>query len=402
MRIAITGVGLVSALGPDWQSGSEALMAGRSGVGPVTLFAAEDFRTQIAAEAVLPAVPPPPGVEGRRWSRTDHLALGALREAMIMAGVDEPTLRTARVGMAMGVGVSGLLRSENFFHEAKLKSLRRAPVDDILSHYPCATTDRLASLLGIPAATWSVVNACSSSTVAIGLAALRISLGLDEIALAGGADTLCRITYAGFNILRAVDPEPCRPFDAGRNGLTLGEGAAILVLESEARARARGAKPLAYITGFGMSGDGHHPTAPEPNGDGAIRATRAALAMSGLPPGAIEYVNAHGTATPQNDAMEVKALAAVFKDKRPPVSSTKGAHGHCLGAAGAVEAAFTVAALTRQRLPPTLRFTAPDPGVEFDFIPRVSRAAAIGHAVSQSYGFGGNNAALVISHPDAV
>lgn len=402
MRIAITGVGLVSALGPDWHSGSEALMAGRDGIGPVMLFDAAKFRTQIAAEAVLPALQPPSGREGRRWSRTDRIAQGALREAMTMAGIDESSLRTARVGMAMGVGVSGLLRSENFFHEAKLKSLRRAPVDDILSHYPCATTDRLASLLGIPAATWSVVNACSSSTVAIGLAALRISMGLDEIALAGGADTLCRITYAGFNILRAVDPEPCRPFDAGRNGLTLGEGAAILVLESESRARARGAKPLAFVTGFGMSGDGHHPTAPSPDGDGAIRALRAALAMSGLPADAIEYVNAHGTATPQNDAMETQALAAVFTGKKPAVSSTKGAHGHCLGAAGAVEAAFTVAALGRQRLPPTLRFTRPDAGVEFDFVPVHSRAASIGHAVSQSFGFGGNNAALVLSHPDAV
>ncbi len=403
MRIVVTGVGWVSALGPDWPSGSEALFANRSGVGPVTLFDAARFRTRIAAEAKLPAgAAPPPVPDAKRWSRTDLMAFLALREALARAGIAPEELRGARSAMALGVGVSGLLRSEDYFRQMQAGGLASANPDDILSHYPAATTDRLLAWLGIPACAWSVVNACSSSTVAIGLAAHRLALGLDDIAIAGGSDSLCRITYAGFNSLRAVDPEPCRPFDRGRNGLSLGEGAGMLILEREERARGRGAKPLAFVSGFAMSCDAHHQTAPAPDGDGAIRALRGALRAARLAPEAVEYVNAHGTATPQNDAMEAKALAAVFSGRRPPVSSTKGAHGHCLGAAGAVEAAATLAALEAQRLPATLRHSAPDEGVEFDFVPNESRAAAIGHAVSQSFGFGGNNAALVFSHPDAV
>ncbi len=403
MRIAITGVGLVSALGATWSQSSEALLAGESGIGPVTLFDSGRFRTHIAAEAKLgPDRGLPAGIEGRRWSRTDRLGLSALNESLAMAGLDATQLYKERVMISMGVGVSGLLRSEHYFEQIKLHGLHGADPNDILSHYPSATIDRLISRLGIPAASMAVVNACSSSTVAIGFGAHHLELGLSDYALVGGADSLCRITYAGFNILRAVDHDPCRPFDKNRAGLTLGEGAGMLVLEREDHARARGVKPLAYVTGFGMSCDAHHPTAPDPQGAGAVQALRKALRVSGLPADAIEYVNAHGTATPQNDVMEANALKTVFSGKKPPVSSTKGAHGHCLGAAGGVEAAFTVAALRAQRLPPTLRFSEADPGVEFDFIPRVSRPAAIGHAVSQSFGFGGNNAALEYSHPDAV
>lgn len=402
MRIAVTGVGLVSALGPDWASGTEALFAGRSGIGPITLFDASRFRTRIAAQAQLANDLAPPRVaDASFWSRTDLLAYSALREALGMAGLAIGDLRGPRCSMTLGVGVSGLLRSEDYYRQAMEKPIEDVHPADILSHYPSATSDRLLDWLGIPACAWSVVNACSSSTVAIGLAAKRLEFGLDDIAIAGGADSLCRITYAGFNSLRSVDSEPCRPFDKSRGGLSLGEGAGMLILEREDRARARGAAPLAYVTGFGMSCDGHHPTAPAPDGDGAIRALRAALAGARLSPDAVEYVNAHGTATPQNDAMEANALAAVFTGRKPPVSSTKSAHGHCLGAAGAVEAAVTLAALRAQRLPPTLRHANPDDGVEFDFVPNLSRAATIGHAVSQSFGFGGNNAAVVFSHPDA-
>jgi 3-oxoacyl-[acyl-carrier-protein] synthase II len=403
VRIAITGVGLISALGATWSQSSEALLAGESGIGPVTLFDSARFRTHIAAEAKLgPDKGLPPGIEGKRWSRTDRLGHAALHEALAMAGLDAPQLRKERVMFSMGVGVSGLLRSEYFFEETKRHGLHGANPNDILSHYPSATIDRLLSQLGVPAASMSVVNACSSSTVAIGFGAHHLDLGLSDFALVGGADSLCRITYAGFNILRAVGHEPCRPFDRNRAGLTLGEGAGMLVLEREEHARARGAKPIAYVTGFGMSCDAHHPTAPDPQGAGAVRALTTALRSAGLSPDAIEYVNAHGTATPQNDVMEANALKTVFTGKKPPVSSTKGAHGHCLGAAGGVEAAFTIAAMRAQRLPPTLRFSEADPGVEFDFIPEVSRPAAIGHAVSQSFGFGGNNGALVFTHPDAV
>jgi 3-oxoacyl-[acyl-carrier-protein] synthase II len=244
----------------------------------------------------------------------------------------------------------------------------------------------------------TISTACSSSTVAVGLAGEMVRDGEVEVALAGGADALCRLTFAGFNSLRAVDAAPCRPFDRSRAGLNIGEGAAVLVVESADHARRRGARPLARVLGYGVTNDAFHMTQPEPSGAAWERTVRAALADAGVGPGAIGYLNAHGTATGQNDPAERAAYARVFGDRLAslPLSTVKGALGHCLCGAGGIEAAVTTLALARGVLPPTAGFTEPDEGPPLDVVAGSGRACAVDVALSCSFAFGGNSAAIVL------
>ena len=214
------------------------------------------------------------------------------------------------------------------------------------------------------------------------------------MALAGGVDALTRICFMGFNALKLLDPEPCRPFDRDRRGMSVGEGAAFVVLERADRARARGARIWAELAGHGVTTDAYHVTAPHPEGEGMARAMRAALAAAGVGPGAVGYVNAHGTATLQNDRIEARAIRAVFGEGRLLVSSTKSMIGHTMAAAGALEAVATVLALVRELIPPTANLRVPDPAVAFDCVPRVAREAAVELAISNSFGFGGQNVTL--------
>jgi len=248
-----------------------------------------------------------------------------------------------------------------------------------------------------------VSTACSSSAFAIALAAETIRRGEAPIALAIGTDGLCRLTYAGFDALQALDPDRCRPFDRDRQGLSLGEGAAALVLEDAAHARARGARARAALAGWGTATDAHHVTAPHPDGAGALAALAAALGDAGLAPEAVSYVNAHGTGTPQNDAVEVAVLRRVFGRRLPhvPVSSTKSQLGHCLGAAGAIEAVVTVLALDEGIVPPTVSLRTPDPAwADLDLVPNAGRRAPLDVAVTSSYGFGGHNVTLALARAD--
>jgi 3-oxoacyl-[acyl-carrier-protein] synthase II len=241
----------------------------------------------------------------------------------------------------------------------------------------------------------TIVTACSSGAAAVSLAADLIADGVVSMALAGGADALTRICYLGFNALRLLDPGPCRPFDRERKGMSIGEGAGFLVLEDAAHAAARGARVHAELAGRGATTDAHHVTAPHPDGDGMARAMRAALAAAGVMPAAVGYVNAHGTATPQNDRIEARALATVFPEGRPLVSATKSMIGHTMAAAGALEAIATVLALARECVPPTANLTTPDPDVPFDCVPGTARDVAVEHAMSNSFGFGGQNVSLL-------
>jgi 3-oxoacyl-[acyl-carrier-protein] synthase II len=242
------------------------------------------------------------------------------------------------------------------------------------------------------------MTACSAGAMAIGCALDLVRRGRAQVALAGGAEPLSTLTLYGFQALRALSPEPCRPFDADRRGLSLGEGAAILVLEELGAARARGATILAELAGFGATADGHHMTAPAPDGEGAARATLAALADAGLAPTEIDYVNAHGTGTPHNDPAEAAALRRVFagRTERLPVSSTKSQLGHTLAAAGALEAAATVLALGAGFVPATVTLLRPDPACELDHVAGSPRRAQLRAALSSSFGFGGNNAVLAL------
>jgi 3-oxoacyl-[acyl-carrier-protein] synthase II len=241
----------------------------------------------------------------------------------------------------------------------------------------------------------TVVTACSSGAVALAEAAELIADGVVDCAVAGGVDALTRLCFMGFNALKLLDPEPCRPFDRDRRGMSIGEGAAFVVLEAAGPARARGARVYAELAGHGMTTDAHHITAPQPEGEGMARAMGAALAAAGVTPDAIGYVNAHGTATPQNDRIEARAIVRVFGPGRVLVSSSKSMIGHTMAAAGSLEAVATILALTHETVPPTANLVTPDPEVDFDCVPGIARGAAVEHAISNSFGFGGQNVTLL-------
>jgi 3-oxoacyl-[acyl-carrier-protein] synthase II len=268
----------------------------------------------------------------------------------------------------------------------------------LIAHQPASVTDLVARHLGAHGPRTTIMTACSSSATAIGYAADRIRLGHVDVAIAGGAEGLTRLTYAGFGCLRATAPgdEPCRPFDVERKGLTLGEGAAVLVLEEYERARARGATILAVVAGWGITADAHHMTAPHPEGEGAARAMKMALDDARLSADAIGYVNAHGTGTPHNDAAETLAIKTVL-GASVPVSSIKSMVGHTLGAAGAIEAVASVLALRGGFLPPTVNLRTPDPAFGLDYIPGEAREVEIDALLSNSFAFGGNNTVLAFT-----
>jgi 3-oxoacyl-[acyl-carrier-protein] synthase II len=269
---------------------------------------------------------------------------------------------------------------------------------------PIATAAAVvAQALGARGPQATTSTACSSSALAIATAATMVRRGVVPVAVALGTDGLCRLTYAGFDALQALDPRPCRPFDRARRGLSLGEGAAAFVLEDPAHARARGARTRGILLGAGTATDAHHVTAPHPEGAGALAALHAALADAGVPADAVDYVNAHGSGTPKNDAVEVAVLRTVFGRRlsRVPVSSTKSQLGHTLGAAGAIEAAVTVLALGDGILPPTVGLREPEPDwSDLDFVPVAGRRMPLGIGVTSSYGFGGHNVTLVFARPE--
>ncbi|HWE30719.1 MAG TPA: beta-ketoacyl-[acyl-carrier-protein] synthase family protein, partial [Polyangia bacterium] len=298
----------------------------------------------------------------------------------------------ADAALVFGTGTGGLRSTEEYVKAGG------GPSSLLVAHQPASVTDLVARHLGVHGPRTTIMTACSSSATAIGYAADRIRLGHVDVALAGGAEGLTRLTYAGFGCLRATAPgdEPCRPFDAERKGLTLGEGAAVLVLEDHERARARGATIYAVVAGWGITADAHHMTAPHPEGDGAARAMHMALDDARLPADVIGYVNAHGTGTPHNDAAETLAIKRVFGARAPsvPVSSIKSMVGHTLGAAGAIEAAASVLSLARGFVPPTVNLRTPDPAFGLDYVPGAARELEVEAILSNSFAFGGNNTVL--------
>jgi len=401
--VVITGMGAVSALGPDLAALRAGIARGRDGIGPLRLFAHQG-RASVAAEVeAVPAGPwgLPPAVR-RRLSRPDRLALAAVEEALGQAGIDA----AMRDGAALFVGTTtgGMLETEEAYRRWRNGSTRRLAVSHVLATSLASSSMTIAQAFGIFGPQDTISTACSSSALAIARGAEAIARGDAAVVVAAGTDALCRLTYAGFDALQALDPERCRPFDRDRRGLTLGEGAAALVLEDAEHARARGARALARMLGWGTSTDAHHPTAPHPDGRGAMEALTAALATATLPPDAIDYVNAHGTGTPQNDVVEMAVLRAALGARlgRIPVSSSKSQLGHTLGAAGALEAVITALALEHGILPPTLGLRAPDPAwADVDLVAEPGRHAPLTTAVSSSYGFGGHNVTLVLACGDA-
>jgi 3-oxoacyl-[acyl-carrier-protein] synthase II len=406
-RVVITGLGLVCPLGIGCEESWAAARAGRSAAGPITRFDASDLRVRIACE--VPDFRPEEFMErkaARRMDRFAQLAVAAGRLALADAGLSVEG-DGARIGAVVASGSGG---NETF--EAQHRILLERGADRVS---PLAIpmlivnmgAGQVAMELGLRGPCSCHVTACASSTHALGEAAALIRAGAADVMLAGGAEAgvtpFCVASLDATKALSRSDAEPAtvsRPFDVGRDGFVMGEGAALLVLERLDRARERGATVIAEIAGYAATADAHHLTEPAPSGLPQAAAVTGALADAGLGPDAIGYVNAHGTSTPAGDPAEVRALRAALGEEvaaRTPTSSTKSMHGHCMGATGAIEAALTALAIREGLLPPTINLDDLDPDCAgLDHV-RVSRAATVGAALSTSFGFGGHNAAIVIA-----
>jgi 3-oxoacyl-[acyl-carrier-protein] synthase II len=403
-RVVVTGLGVCAANGTGVPRFWEALVAGQSGIRSIASFDASALRSRIAGEvrdadfaAVISAK------TMKRTARFTHLAVLAAQEAVAMAGLPEGDSREpAAVVVGSGIGGFDTLERE---HEA---FLTRGPGRFAPQTVPMIIPDMAAGVIAIETGcrgpNLCLSTACASGAHSIGAAVDLIRLGRCEVALAGAAEcTISPFAVDGYCQLRALstrndDPEGAsRPFSRDRDGFVIAEGAGILVLESEDHARARGAAILAEVAGHGASGDGYHTTAPDPEGRGAVRAMRAALADARVRPDEVQLVNAHGTSTPLNDATETLALKQVFGEhaKRLMVQATKSMTGHSLGAAGAIEAVATVMALCRGVIHPTINLHDPDPACDLDYVPLTAREARVTIAVSNSFGFGGHNGVLV-------
>ena len=398
-RIAVTGIGLVTALGATREATWRRLVAGECGMKPVTVFGTEGYRSRIAGEVATPDLDAQlTPLERRRWSRSDQFGVIAAQEAVADAGLAggvDPT----RVGVLLGAGTSDLLRNERYYQTAMCRGFARARPSEAWNHFASTPVDIIASRFGFEGLRSCVVAACSSSTIAIGQAADAIRSGRIDVALTGGTDALARLTFSGFNALRLMDAEPCRPFDRGRAGMNIGEGAAIIVVEEMARARARGATIYGELAGYSFACEAFHPTAPEPDGRPVCAVILEALRDARLDAAAVDHVNAHATATPQNDRAEARGFRAVFGDRlrEVPVTALKSMIGHCLGAAGGLEAAVLALSVQRGVIPPTIHHGETDPECPVDVVANSARAQRVRCGVSTSLGFGGNDSAVVIT-----
>jgi 3-oxoacyl-[acyl-carrier-protein] synthase II len=386
-RVLVTGLGAVSPFGAGVKAYWAGLAAGACAIRPLTLLDPAGFRCRIAAEV--------PDVRhgSPRRSRADRLALAAASEALEDADLD-PVARS-EVAVVVGAVGGGLLEAESWYWRRAEEPRPAGWAAALRGVLPAAHAEALGWRLGLAGPRHTVVTACSSGAVALAEAAELIADGVVDTALAGGVDALTRLCFMGFNALKLLDPAPCRPFDLERGGMSIGEGAAFVVLEAAEPARARGARVYAELAGHGATTDAYHVTAPEPQGEGMERAMRAALAAGGVAPGDVGYANAHGTATQQNDRIEARAMARVFGDRGLLVSSTKSMIGHTMAAAGSLEAVATVLALAHELLPPTANLGTVDPDVPFDCLPRAARETVVEHAISNSFGFGGQNITLL-------
>lgn len=397
-RVAVTGLGLVTPLGLGQAINAEGFRLGRTAFRPVTVFDASRQRTKTAAEVDLPAALPPTRLSPRHCARLERgarMLLHATHEAWTQANWQPDGTETPLV---LGTTSGGMTLGQDFFRQAVAEPERRRGQATRLTHYqPQRQALDLAAAFGVHGPVTIIANACASGANAIGHAFHLIRSGRARRVLAGGYDALCQLVFAGFDSLQALSPTRCRPFAADRDGLALGEGAAMFCLESFAAAEARGAEVLGEIVGYGTATDRHHLTQPQPQGEAALAAMNAACADAGLGPEAIGYVNAHGTGTPANDVAEAHAITrwAGPRAATLPVSSTKAGIGHLLGAAGAVEVGVCLLALRGQWLPPELDPGTPDAACGFPLV-REPTAARFDCALTNSFGFGGANASLVL------
>jgi len=406
-RVVVTGLGCISPLGNDVESTWENLIAGKSGIGPITRFDTSDFKTTFAGEVKgFDSVAIFGRKEARRMDLVAQYALVASMQAVEQAGLEVTDENRDRIGVVVGTGIGGmgtLFENMETFIERGPSRVSPFMVPMML---PDTSAGMIAIQFGVRGPNLAVVTACATGTNAVGESAEMIRRGQADVVLAGGTEAaIIPISIAGMGVMGALsqrndDPERAsRPFDADRNGFVMGEGAGILVLESLEHAQARGATILAEVTGYGSSCDAFHISAPAENGAGASLCMETALESAGLDVTDIGYINAHGTSTPLNDKSETAAIKTVFGEQayKLAISSTKSMTGHLLGAAGALEAVFCVKALTEEILPPTINYTTPDPECDLDYVPNEARKARVDHTMSNSFGFGGHNATVIIS-----
>ncbi len=404
-RVVVTGIGLISPVGIGIEENWSNLIAGKSGIGPITRFDSSAFATHIAGE--VKNFHPEEFISKKELRKMDpflQFALGAARYAMEDAELKiEPEI-SSRVGVVMGCGLGGLLTIE----ESHKLILESGPKKVSPFFIPMIISNMAPGLIsiyhGAKGPNLSLQTACAAGTHAIGQACHLIRDGFVEAMITGGVEsTVTTLALAGFNAMRALstrneDPERAsRPFDKERDGFVLSEGSGILILEELNFARARGARIYAEIIGFGASGDAYHMAAPAPDGEGAARCMQMAIDDAVIKPSEVQYINAHGTSTDLNDKYETQAIKTVFGDHayNMAVSSTKSMTGHLLGAAGGVEAAYTVLTIYNQLMPPTINYEFPDPDCDLDYVPNTARKAQIEVALSNSFGFGGTNGTLV-------
>jgi 3-oxoacyl-[acyl-carrier-protein] synthase II len=397
-RAVVSGLGVLTSIGRDISSFWGNLLEGVCGIDRITLFDASAYRAKKAAE--VKGFNPRQHFSPRqlkRMSRCDQLGMKAALEALADSALDLTNEDRERIGIFIGGGAGGIFSAEKYRKEMIRKGWRKVRPSLLLPFSTCALNDAMAEEYRILGPRATIATACSSSATAIGCGLDAVRSGEVDIAIVGGSESLSEVTFGGFNSLRSVDEEYCRPFDLHRKGLSLGEGAAFLILEEAEHTRKRGGKILVELMGYGLSGDGQHMTAPDPEGKGAARAMQEALKDAGVTREEVDYINAHGTATPANDAAETKAIKSLFGEraKRIPVSASKSMIGHCLGAAGALEAVATVLAIRDHRIPPTIHYETPDPECDLDYVPNQARDTVVNIALSNSFAFGGNNTALV-------
>jgi 3-oxoacyl-[acyl-carrier-protein] synthase II len=391
-RVAVVGAGLVSPLGIGLAETARSVALAKDCVSAVTRFPVDQCRCQTAGQIDdhrLLARVRPLDRKGARLHRASHMVIAALSELLEFDPAFRPQTTifgTTSGGMSFGEKYYRTLQSQ--------QSLRRAP--ELIANYPPQkpVIDGLTSC-GFEGSHQIIANACASGTNAVGHAFHAVRAGDYDRVLTGGYDAISELVFVGFDSLQASTPGKCRPFDRGRTGMVLGEGAGALALEEMESARRRGARILGEISGYGLSTDNHHLTQPNPSGLGPLEAMKAALDDAGVTPGEVDYINAHGTATPFNDAAEGRAIQELFGND-VPVSSTKSMMGHSLGAAGAIEAILCLLAMSEQVIPPNLHFNQTDDGLDLNIIARPIASAALNLTLSNSFGFGGTNATVLL------
>ncbi|MBR9985060.1 MAG: beta-ketoacyl-ACP synthase II [Desulfosarcina sp.] len=405
-RVVITGLGLVTPLGIGVDETWSALCEGRSGIGEITRFDTTDFITKIAGEVKhFNAEDFLPKKEAKRTERFIAYAVAAARMAVENARLSIDGNNGHRVGVITGCGLGGLEMLEITARTVQEKGPKRVSPFFIPMIIGNMAPGMISIHLGAKGPNISVATACAAGAHAIGDACNTILRGQADAMITGGVESVITPTcVAGFNSMKALstrndDPQKAsRPFDRDRDGFVVGEGAGMLILEALEHARERGAPILAEMVGYGQSGDGYHMTSPSPDGDGMIRCMQAAIDSAGISCEAIDYINAHGTSTPLNDLYETRAIKKVFGDFAPkvPISSTKSMTGHLLGGAGGIETSFTVMALKNGIIPPTINLEHAGDECDLDYVPKVARKADMTYAMSNSFGFGGTNASLVV------